>query len=49
MLAYDIICYNNYFIIILYFQMEIDRFVIQFKTAITLIDSDPNPIIDFVV
>ena len=49
MLAYDIICHNNYCIIILYFQMEIDRLVIQFKTVITLIDSDPNPSIDFVV
>ena len=49
MLAYDIICDNNYCITILYFQMEIDRLVIQFKTVITLIDSDPNPIIDFVV
>ena len=29
--------------------MEIDRLVIQSKTAITLIDSDPNPIINFVV
>ena len=29
--------------------MEIDRLVIQFKTTITLIDSDPNSIIDFVV
>ena len=29
--------------------MEMDRLVIQFETAITLIDSDPNPIIDFVV
>ena len=29
--------------------MEIDRLVIQFKTVITLIDSDPNPITDFVV
>ena len=29
--------------------MEIDRLVISFKTVITLIDSDPNPIIDFVV
>ena len=29
--------------------MEIDRLVIQFKTVITLIDSDPNPIIYFVV
>ena len=29
--------------------MEIDRLVIHFKTVITLIDSDPNLIVDFVV